>query len=156
MTKRVCIHNHLHSRYRARVNAPAKVRPGAIAGVVCLLQEVISTDKALHSHPPSKWPHTDTEKLTECWILNDYKWPKQHLEFDPMEGFLAQPKTPSLQHAKSNASLNMPSETSLREAKSRPYIDKNYEVFLESKGIFLDDHKHSIASDRKTWKHPVG
>jgi hypothetical protein len=44
----------------------------------------------------------------------------------------------------------VPSETSSREAKSRPYTDKNYELFLESKGIFLDDHKEGTTSDSKT------
>lgn len=68
-----------------------------------------------------------------------------------MEDFLARPKTPSLRRTKSNASLNGPSETSSREAKSRPYTDKNYEVFLESKGIFLDDHKDGITSDSKNF-----
>ncbi|EFW13450.1 hypothetical protein D8B26_001435 [Coccidioides posadasii str. Silveira] len=113
-----------------------------------------SEPKRRHSEPehPSyhrpKRPRVEEDKLIEHWVSN-YEWPKSPLEVDTMETFFVRQKTPSLRRTKSNASLNGPSETSSREAKSRPYTDKNYEVFLESKGIFLDDHKDGITSDSK-------
>ncbi|KKZ62133.1 hypothetical protein EMCG_03377 [[Emmonsia] crescens] len=99
----------------------------------------------------SKRPRIDKDRLIEHWALNEYEWPKRHLEVDTMGDFFARPKTPSLHHTKSNASLNTPSETSSQEAKSRPYTTKNYEIFLESKGIFLNDHKDGITTDSKTF-----
>ncbi|OJD27249.1 hypothetical protein ACJ73_01349 [Blastomyces percursus] len=93
-------------------------------------------------HRPKR-PRVEKDKLIEHWV-SDYEWPKSPLEVDNMEDFFV------LRRTKSNASLNGPSETSPREAKkSRPYTDENYEVFLESKGIFLDDHKDGITSDSK-------
>ncbi|KGQ00663.1 hypothetical protein PAAG_12673 [Paracoccidioides lutzii Pb01] len=117
-------------------------------------QHRLSEPKRRHPEPehPSyhrtKRPRVEKDKLIEHWVSN-YEWPKSPLEVDNMEAFFERQKTPSLRRTKSDASLNGPSETSSREAKSRPYTDKNYEVFLESKGIFLDDHKDGITSDSK-------
>ncbi|OJD25386.1 hypothetical protein ACJ73_03247 [Blastomyces percursus] len=118
------------------------------------LQHRSSEPKRRHPEPehPSyhrpKRPRVEKDKLIEHWVSN-YEWPKSPLEIDNVEAFFVRQKTSSLRRTKSNASLNGPSESSSREAKRRPCTDKNYEVFLESKGIFLDDHKDGITSDSK-------
>ncbi|KAG5297533.1 hypothetical protein I7I48_06665 [Histoplasma ohiense] len=107
-------------------------------------------EHAVPEHPSfhhSKWPPVYKSKLIEHWVSN-YEWPKSPLEVDIMEDFLVQQQTQSLPRTKSTTSLN---ETTSREIKSRPYTNKNYEVFLESKGIFLDDHKDGITSDSKNF-----
>ncbi|QSS51996.1 hypothetical protein I7I53_07483 [Histoplasma capsulatum var. duboisii H88] len=131
------------------------VNPETLHGPV-LSQSSPNKHKRLHSEserlsdnpdPPSKRPRTNRDRLIEHWTLNEYRWPENPLERDTMEHFLARPKSPSLRRTKSNGSLNAPSETSSREAKSRPYTDKNYEVYLEIKGSFMERHKNGVSGD---------
>ncbi|OJD13679.1 hypothetical protein ACJ73_09178 [Blastomyces percursus] len=123
-----------------------------------------SEHKRLHSElerasdnldPPSKRPRTDKDRLIEHWTRNKFTWPEKLSELDTMEHFLARPKTPSLCRTKSNGSLNTASETSSREAKSRPYTNKNYDTYLETKGCFIYDHDDGIDSDSKSVCHQL-
>ncbi|ODH52423.1 hypothetical protein GX48_01486 [Paracoccidioides brasiliensis] len=107
-----------------------------------------------NSNPPSKRPRTDI-KFTEYWALHEYEWPKEPLGPDPMEYFIARSKTPSLRRTKSNGSLNTASETSSREAKSRPYTDKNYDTYLETNGCFMYDHDDGIDGDSRSVCHQI-
>ncbi|EDN11067.1 conserved hypothetical protein [Histoplasma mississippiense (nom. inval.)] len=100
--------------------------------------------------PPSKRPRTDKNRLVEHWTHNKFTWPEKLSEPNTMEHFLARPNTPSLRRTKSNGSLTTASETSSREAKSRPYTNKNYDTYLETKGCFMYDHDDGIDSDSKS------
>ncbi|OJD20595.1 hypothetical protein ACJ73_08072 [Blastomyces percursus] len=98
--------------------------------------------------PPSKRPRTDKDRLTEHWVLNEHDWPQMPLELNVM-ACLARSKTSTLRRMKSNSSLTAPSDTSSREAKSKPFTDKNYEVYMETKGSFMGRHKDDITRDSK-------
>ncbi|KAL2374567.1 hypothetical protein RJ035_001444 [Blastomyces gilchristii] len=100
--------------------------------------------------PSSKRPRTDKNRLVEHWTHNKFTWPKMLSEPNTMEHFLARPNTPSLRRTKSNGSLITVSETSSREAKSRPYTNKNYDTYLETKGCFMYDHDDGIDSNSKS------
>ncbi|EEH36365.2 hypothetical protein PAAG_06783 [Paracoccidioides lutzii Pb01] len=107
-----------------------------------------------NSNPPSKRPRTDI-KFTEYWALHEYEWPQEPLGPDPMEHFIARSKTPSLRRTESSGSLNTASETSSREAKNRPYTDKNYDTYLETKGCFMYDHDDGIDGDSRSVCHQI-
>ncbi|QSS59396.1 hypothetical protein I7I51_08831 [Histoplasma capsulatum] len=100
--------------------------------------------------PPSKRSRTDKNRLIEHWTRNEFTWPEKLPEPNPMEHFLARPNTPSLRRTKSNSSLTTATETSSREAKSRPYTNKNYDTYLETKGCFMYDHDDGIDRDSKS------
>ncbi|EQL28425.1 hypothetical protein, variant 1 [Blastomyces dermatitidis ATCC 26199] len=91
-----------------------------------------------------------TDSCVKYWLLHNYRWPKQSLECDSMESFLARPKTLSLRRTKSSASLSVASESSSRGAKSSPYCDKNCELFLETKRSFLYEHEDGISYESRT------
>lgn len=79
----------------------------------------LATHKRLCSEPEhspdnsgqlSKRPRTDKDRHTEHWALQKCEWPKQPLEPDSVEHFIARSKTPSLRRTKSNgSSLNIAS-----------------------------------------------
>ncbi|KKZ60125.1 hypothetical protein EMCG_05150 [[Emmonsia] crescens] len=100
--------------------------------------------------PPSKRPRTDKNRLIEHWTRNKFTWPEKLSEPNTMQHFLARPNAPSLRRTKSNSSLTTASEMSSREAKSRPYTNKNYDTYLETKGCFMYDHDDGIDSDSKS------
>ncbi|EQL33493.1 hypothetical protein BDBG_01427 [Blastomyces gilchristii SLH14081] len=93
--------------------------------------------------PPSKRSRTSKDRLIEHWTLNEYKWPQNPSKPDIIEHCLARPKTPSLRRMKPN------SGETISQVKSRPYTDKNYEVYLETKGSFMGRHKDDITRDSK-------
>ncbi|OJD09999.1 hypothetical protein AJ78_08811 [Emergomyces pasteurianus Ep9510] len=101
--------------------------------------------------PPSKRPRIDKNRLIEHWTRNKFMWPEKLSELDTMEHYLARPKTPS----RRRTSLDTASETISREAKSRPYTNKNYDTYLETKGCFMYDHNDGIDSDCRSVCHRI-
>lgn len=64
-----------------------------------------------------------------------------------MEYWHAWLKTSSLRQTKSNTSLNEPSEIS--SSTRNKYCDKNFEIFLQTKGSFMDDYSDGVKNESR-------
>jgi hypothetical protein len=89
-------------------------------------------------------PQIYVGSFVEYWVKHKYQWPKELSKTNPMESLFARQK--ALHRTKSSASLNTPSESNSRGAKSSPYDDKNCEILLEAKGSFMGRHESGISS----------
>jgi hypothetical protein len=75
-------------------------------------------------------PQIYVGSFVEYWVKHKYLFARQK----------------ALHRTKSSASLNTPSESNSRGAKSSPYDDKNCEILLEAKGSFMGRHESGISS----------
>ncbi|OAX79687.1 hypothetical protein ACJ72_05991 [Emergomyces africanus] len=100
-----------------------------------------------------KRPQYIEDKYVEHWLSHDYQVPTACLIIDPMEYWYARPKLSSLSQTKSYTSLNETSEAGLctgtTGTTSRMYSLKNFELFLQTKGIFMRDHSDGFKNESR-------
>ncbi|KKZ61383.1 hypothetical protein EMCG_03989 [[Emmonsia] crescens] len=87
------------------------------------------------------------DSYVEYWLSHRYQVSTAPLIQDPVEYWHARPKTSSLHQTKPNTSLNEPSEIS--SSTRNKYCDKNFEIFLQTKGSFMDDYSDGVKNESR-------
>ncbi|KAM5451727.1 hypothetical protein MaudCBS49596_003554 [Microsporum audouinii] len=117
----------------------ASTRDSSTTSKKSLQHERVSEDPA-----PLKHYRTEKDPYVEYWVAHKYQISKEPIATNPMEYWFARPK--ALRQTKSSTSLYTQSESGSNKNR---YDDKNFEIFLQSKGSFMEDDEDGISGDSK-------
>ncbi|KAK2745567.1 hypothetical protein FQN57_003692 [Myotisia sp. PD_48] len=117
------------------------------------LTKAKESSKSESASEPIPRIRSKNDLYVEYWCNNKYRVSIQPLTLDQMEHWHARTKPPSLWQTKSSSSLSAQSEAVsqlTRSQKAKRYENKNFEVYLQTKGSFMKNRAVGINNKSRT------